>query len=222
MDREKMTGPSANAKKEFICWAQNHTCLICNYPLELHKHLHHIISKDDYGPDHYLNLVALCPNHYYLVERIKRFIIPNHGSSSNQWLKIGQAALQLYSELPEGKKQILDILSKPHKLSNVIKNCAYGEFIEKIAEDLMIEDANLLNSINKKRPRIFLSPSSYRIVDMATDKKAEGIASQIGLGFYSEVISAHMISLNLPYRAIINDSEPNEANSADARSRAAD
>lgn len=217
-----MTLLSANAKKEFICWAQNNTCLICSYPLELHKHLHHIISKDDFGPDHYLNLVALCPNHHYLVERIKRFIIPRQSRSSNQWLEIGQAALQLRREMPEDKQQILDILSRPHKLSNVIKNGVSGDFIERAAEDLMKEDAKLLDAINKKRPRIFLSPSSYRIVDNEADKQADDIAGQVGLGFFSEVISSHMKRLNLPYRAIINDSAPNKANSTDSKNGAAD
>jgi hypothetical protein len=91
------------------------------------------------------------------------------------------------------------------------------DFIKQAARDLMIEDAKLLDAINRKRPRIFLLPSSYRIVDNEADKKAADIGGQIGLGFYSEVISSHMISLNLPYRAIINDSEPNNANSADAK-----
>jgi len=206
-----MTRLSAIAKKRFINWAQKNTCLLCSYPLALHKHLHHIIAKDDGGPDHYLNLVALCPNHHWLVERIKRHIIPNQRSSSIQWLKAGNAALQLYNEMPEETQQTLDILSNPHKLSNVIKDGVPGHLIERTANDLMLEDARLLNDINKTRPRIFLPPNSYRIADDLADTQAERIAVQVGLGFYSKVISAHMERLNLPYKTIIKGAEPNKA-----------
>ncbi len=200
----------ASKEKNFINWAQKNTCLLCSYPLTLHKHLHHIIARDDGGPDHYLNLVALCPNHHWLVERIKRHIIPKQGSSSSQWLKAGIAALQLYKELPEETQRALDILSKPHRLSNVIKEGVPEHLVERAANDLMIEDAKLLNDINKTRPRIFLPPDSYRIADDLADAKAEEIAGQVGLGFYSEVISAHMERLNLPYKAIIKEAEPNK------------
>lgn len=200
-----MTRLSASVEKKFINWAQKNTCLLCSYPLALHKHLHHIIAKDDGGPDHYLNLVALCPNHHCLVERIKRHIIPNQGSSSSQWLKADIAALQLYNEMPEKTQRTLDILSKPHKLSNVIKDGVPGHLMGRAANDLMIEDARLLNDINKTRPRIFLPPDSYLIADDSADTQADKIAVQVGLGFFSEVISAHMEKLNLPYKAIIKD-----------------
>lgn len=207
-----MTRLSASAEKKLINWAQKNTCLLCSYPLELHKHLHHIIAKDDGGPDHYLNLVALCPNHHWLVERIKRHIIPNQGSSSSQWLKASIAALQLYNELSEETQRTLDILSKPHQLSNVIKDGVPGHLIERAANDLMIEDAKLLNGINKTRPRIFLPPDFYRSADDSADTEADKIAGQVGLGFYSEVITAHMERLKLPYKAIIKDAESNKAN----------
>jgi len=206
-----MTRLSKKPEKKFINWAQKNTCLFCSYPLALHKHLHHIIAKDDCGPDHYLNLVALCPNHHWLVERIKRNIIPNQGSSSSQLLKTGIAALQLYNELSEETQRTMDILSKPHNLSNVVKDGLPGHLMERAANDLMIEDARLLNDINKTRPRIFLPLDSYRIADDSADTEADKIASQVGLGFYSEVISAHMEGLNLPYKAITEDAGPNKA-----------
>lgn len=204
-------------EKSFISWAQKNTCLLCSYPLALHKHLHHIIAKDDQGPDHYLNLVALCPNHHWLVERIKRHIIPNQGSSSKHWLRVGVAALQLYKELSEDTRHTLDVLSKPHRLSNVIKDGVPDHLLEKAAKDLMMEDARLLDDINKKRPRIFLSSDYFQVADDLVDAQAEKIVGQVGLGFYSEVISAHMRRLNLQYKAIIKEAEPNQANSADAK-----
>jgi len=70
---------------------------------------------------------------------------------------------------------------------------------------------------SKKRPRIFLSSDCFRVADDLVDAKAEKIVGQVGLGFYSEVISAHMERLNPPYRAIIKEAEPNQANSADAK-----
>lgn len=214
-----MTQICGIAEKKFIIWAQRNTCLLCSYPLALHKHLHHIIAKDDLGPNHYLNLVALCPNHHYLVERIKRYIIPNQGSSSKDWLDAGNAALQLYKELGEDTQHTLDILSKPHKLSNVIKGEVPGHLLETAAEELMMEDVKLLDDTNKKRPRIFLSSEYFRVADDLADEQAEKKLAQVGSGFYSEVISAHMERLNLPYRAIVKDPEPNNLFQRIAKSR---
>lgn len=126
--------------KTFIILAQKNICLLCDYPLALQKHFHHIIAKDDGGPDHYLNLVALCPNHHWLVERIKRHIIPNQSSLSNHWLKSSMAALQLYEDLPEEAKRILDILSKPHKMSKVLSREVPEDFLNEATNDLIKED----------------------------------------------------------------------------------
>jgi hypothetical protein len=191
--------------RRFISWAQNNTCLLCKYSLALHKHFHHIIAKDDGGPDHYLNLVALCPNHHWLVERIKRHIIPTQGTSSDYLLKISTAALQLYDELDEQIRHTLDILSKPHELSGVVKGGVTDDLLEKAAHDVMMEDARLLDDINKKRPRIFLSPDFFRIPDDLVEKQAYEMAGQVGLCIYSEVITAHMVRLHLPYKAIKED-----------------
>jgi hypothetical protein len=198
-------------ERRFINWAQKNTCLLCSYPLALNKHLHHIIARDDGGPDHYLNIVALCPNHHWLVERIKRQIISNQGSSSIDWLETGQAALHLYNELSEETRHTLDILSKPHRLSGVIRGGVPEHLLEKAAYDLMMEDARLLHDINKKRPRIFLPLGSNRIPDDSADTHVDKLAAQVGSGFYSEVISAHMERLNLPYKAFLKESEPNES-----------
>lgn len=188
--------------KSFIIWAQKNTCLLCGYPLNLHKHFHHIIAKDDGGPDHYLNLVALCPNHHWLVERIKRHIIPAQGTCSDYWLKISTAAWQLYNELDEQIRRTLDILSNPHKLSGVVKSGVPEDLLGKAAYDVMMEDARLLDCINKKRPRIFLSSDCFSIPDDLIEKQADKMVSQVGLGFYSEVITAHMVKLHIPYKAI--------------------
>lgn len=214
-----MTQTCGTAEKEFIIWAHRNTCLVCSYPLALYKHLHHIISKDDLGPNHYLNLVALCPNHHYLVERIKRHIIPNQGSSSKQWLDAGSAALQLYKELEKDTQHTLDILSKPHRLSNVIKGGVPDDLLQKAAEELMTEDVRLLDDINKKRPRIFLPLRYVRVPNDLADEQAEKIVAQIGSDFYSEVISAHMERLKLPYRAITNNPKPKNVFQRIAKSR---
>lgn len=199
----------SNRDRSFISWAQRHTCLLCQYPLALHKHFHHVIAKDDGGPDHYLNLVALCPNHHWLVERIKRHIIPVQGTLSENWLKTATAARQLYDYLDEPIRHTLDILAKPHELSSVVKTGVPEDLLEKAAHDLMMEDAQLLNDVNKKRPRIFLPTESSDFSDNIADTQAEKMASQASLGFYSEVITAHMINLHLPYKVIIKDREPN-------------
>lgn len=190
---------------EFIKWAQNNTCLLCNYPLDLYKHLHHIIAKDDGGPDCYLNLVALCPNHHFLIERIKRYIIPNQRNPSDKWLKSGTAALKIYHELSEELRRIVDILTKPLRMPNAIKKGISDNLKRKAAEDLMEEDAKILDTINKKRPRIFLPFNFLETVDDSIDVKAVEIARQIGTGIYLEIITMHMNSLNLPYVDVENN-----------------
>ncbi len=193
---------SEQRQRDFIIWAQRNACLLCKYPLDLHKHFHHVIAREDGGPDHYLNLIALCPNHHWLVERIKRHIIPAQHSQSASLLKAGTAALQLYNELDEQTRRTLDVLSMPHQLSGVVQRGVPKELTERAAQDLMMEDAKLLYEVNSKRPRIFLSPESCRLPDEVADGQAEKMATQKSLGYYSEVITAHMQNLHLPYKAI--------------------
>ena len=185
----------SNGDSGFISWAQRHTCLLCKYPLALHKHFHHVIARDDGGPDHYLNLVALCPNHHWLVERIKRHIIP--GTQSDHWLKTGTAALELYNELDGRTRRIFDVLSKPHKLSSVLRGRVREDLLERAERELMMEDARLLDDVNKERPRIFLPRTFSGCLDSTVDSHAEKMASQAGLNFYSEIITAHMVNLRL-------------------------
>jgi hypothetical protein len=168
-------------------------------------HRHHIIAKDDGGPNRYLNLVALCPNHHFLIERIKRYIIPNQRNPSDKWLKSGTAALNIYHELSEELRRIVDILTKPLRMPNAIKKGIPDNLKRKAAEGLMEEDAKILDTINKKRPRIFLPFNFFRVNDDSIDVKADEIAKQVGTGFYSEIITMHMNNLNLPYAAIKND-----------------
>jgi hypothetical protein len=186
----------------FIKWSQKNTCLFCNYPLDLYKHLHHIIAKDDGGPNHYLNLVALCPNHHFLIERIKRYIIPNQRNPSDKRLKSGTAALNIYHELSEELRRIVDILTKPLRMPNAIKKGIPDNLKRKAAEDLMEEDVKILDTINKKRPRIFLPFNFLGTVDDSIDVKAGEVANQIGTGIYLEITIMHMNSLNLPYMAV--------------------
>ena len=57
---------------ELIRWSQKDKCLLCDFPLVFRCHKHHIIPHSKSGPDHYYNLIGLCPNHHGMIEELKR------------------------------------------------------------------------------------------------------------------------------------------------------
>ena len=60
--------------RELISAEQDWHCLLCDFPLKLSGHLHHVVPRDLGVPDHFLNIVALCPNHHAAVEMIRHYI----------------------------------------------------------------------------------------------------------------------------------------------------
>jgi len=206
--------------RNFVKWSQKDKCLLCSYQIRLH--IHHIIAVDDCGPEHHFNLVALCPNHHYLVEYIKRHVT----RKDNTNLKKNLNALEIYNSLEDGTKDILDILSKQHPLSEAIKTIKKipKELIDSFVHQLLEADINLLESINRLRPRIFLEPPSLlnliKGIDnpyersllsdinlqQLIDQEASKFNQHVGHSIYVNVITDHMNNLGLPYKAILDDS----------------
>jgi hypothetical protein len=186
----------------FIVWSQNASCLVCDYSLHLRANWHHIIARDDLGPDHYLNIVALCPNHHYLLEHLKREIIPHEKRSSDNWLIEAKAAQQLYNKLQEDVRELFDILSKPHRLTEPIKSGIPQHLIEAFIIDVIKTDLSLLHYVNMKRPRIFSKFNCAGSHDNDHGLDVIKVAKQISATFYTEVISAHLANLHLPYWSV--------------------
>jgi hypothetical protein len=63
---------------ELIYAEQDWRCLLCEFPLKLSGQLHHGVPRDLGGPGHFLNVVALYPNHHAAVEMVRRHIAPSH------------------------------------------------------------------------------------------------------------------------------------------------
>lgn len=203
--------------RQFIKWAQKGRCLLCPYPL--HLHLHHVISVDDCGPDHYLNLVALCPNHHYLVEIIKREVAPKEKHNFGKWLNTAKKAMEVRGWMTPEAVQILDILSHPHPMTGFRAEAKYGDVMDLLAQEVVDEDVKLLGSVNSRRPRIFIgspsemkahrrkqsifSPESLENTELQRelDDKALELLEHVRPGVYAEVITAHLQALGFPFEA---------------------
>jgi len=183
--------------QNFIKWSQQERCLVCDYPVDLGVNWHHIIARDDGGPDHYLNIVALCPNHHRLVEKLKRLVIPIEKRSSPQWLRGANAAKRMYDKLDIDVRALFDILSKPHPLTDPIHTEIPHRFVGAFATEVIEADKVLLKNVNQKRPRIFLPFDCVGAQDDGLDQYALLIAQKIGPDFYSAVVNAHMLNLEL-------------------------
>ncbi len=58
--------------RDLIRWSQKDKCMLCDFPLVFQCHMHYIIPYSNGGPDHYYNLIGLCPNHNGMIEVLKR------------------------------------------------------------------------------------------------------------------------------------------------------
>ncbi len=186
----------------FIIWSQEANCLVCDYSLHLRLNWHHIIAREDFGPNHYLNMVAVCPNHHYLLEHLKREIIPHEKRSSDNWLRKAKAAEHLYNKLQEDVRILFDILSKPYRLTEPIKSGIPQHLIEAFIIDVIQDDLSLLHNVNMKRPRILLPFKYIGSHDSEIGLETIRVAKQTSATFYTEVISSHLANLNLPYWSV--------------------
>ena len=137
--------------REILEFAQDGACLLCPVPLRFYD-VHHIIADDDKGPDHILNLVALCPNCHRVVETVRRCVAPR---TSTEWPIRGRAALEYMNDLSSSKRTWFNILSEPHPLRKQIQTEIPEHLRQQFAHDLAIEDAKLLLRFHAAFPNIF-------------------------------------------------------------------
>ncbi len=147
--------------RDFVNRHQNGRCLVCPFPLTLGSHLHHVIARDDRGPHHLLNLVALCPNHHLVLERVRRHIAPKETHSHPEWLMRGQAALSVLDTLGATERRVFDQLSEPHPLRQPIASGVEPKFQAILAHDVALADVKILLAANLARPSALLA---WRIV----------------------------------------------------------
>jgi len=147
--------------RRHVKWSQKGACLLCSYSTG--HHMHHVIPKSKGGPDHHLNLVALCPNHHALVEKLKRHALSQTGgatyeSSNHNWLRQVKGAIASIQELDSSVYPILALLSTPCY-------CVDRDAVERVrrgdqhaAGIVKSIDVELLTRVNRYRPRIHLRP----------------------------------------------------------------
>lgn len=145
-----------NLKRKLVHLEQEGSCLLCDYPLLLGCHLHHVIASDDKGPDHPLNLVGLCANHHTVLECVRRHVAPKETHGSGSWLQRAQAALKIIEGLPEERRRLFNELAEPHPLRREIREGVEPKWRTALAADIAQADARLLLGINRARPRIVL------------------------------------------------------------------
>lgn len=183
---------------------QNGRCLLCDYPLPVGCHLHHVIARDDGGPDHLLNLIGLCPNHHTLLECVRRHVAPTEVRRSSRWLCRGKAAIQMVEVLTDASKKAFRALSEPHPLREAMRCAQKSRFQRDLAIAVAGEDLKLLSVTNKLRPRIILAcriTQGEALQQKSNVDWRESIAhaeDTICARDFSEIVQLHLLSLKLP------------------------
>lgn len=186
---------------------QEDSCFICDFPIILGCHLHHLIPHDVQGPDHILNLIGLCPNHHKVFESVRRNVAPKEAQRSTAWLQRGRAALQVVEALPEDQRQLFNDLSEPYPLREVIKAGVDSEFRITLAEDIARKDAQLLLKIYKVRPSMVLlwRIQQAKIAEPRTeddwDKAIIDTRETLCTTDFREVVMRHLHNLDLPFES---------------------
>ena len=208
--------------KLFIRWAQKDRCFLCMFPLVIYCHYHHIISVDDGGADHYLNLVGLCANHHGMMENLKRTrdpatpIIGTDHPEMGQWHYKSQAALAEFELLAPGDRNAMNHLLSPywksdHSVYDIFKNHEPSKKLQ-LARMIITRDIELLKEINSKRPRIFFPRPAIRMavndpynllltgqveLQTAIDRVVNSNANNITGEEYDLVVAQHLLKLGL-------------------------
>ena len=135
---------------------QNGLCLVCAFPLELGAHVHHVIAREDRGPDHELNLVALCPNHHGVLELVRQHIAPNETHQSLRWGARAGAAAGFLRSMPGHLRVLFDCLSQPHPLREPIRHGVDASLRLQLAHQIATADTRLLLETNLARPALLI------------------------------------------------------------------
>lgn len=210
--------------RHFVRWAQKDRCFLCTFPLVIYCHVHHIISVENCGPDHYLNLIGLCANHHDMLENLKRTQTPSNsliGTSHPkmvQWHYKIQAALAEFDKLEYAHRKAMDRLLAPY-LQSGDSLCGIFEKDELLKLPLVRmvvdRDIELLKEFNSIRPRIFfkmVGSGSYDLLridqvelQMTIDQAVSMNVHNVGSDAYDLVVAEHLLKLGLPGSRNVND-----------------
>src|SRR5208337_3735246 len=206
----------------FVRWAQRDRCFLSSFPLVIYCHFHHVISVDNCGPDHYLNLIGLCANHHGMLENLKRTRNPSNSIIGTihpkmmRWHYKAKAALAEFDALASGPRKAMNQLLNPYWKSDDLV-CGIFEKHEPsiklpLARMVINHDIELLKEINSLRPRIFFpsptittvgsDPYSLLLTDQvelqtAIDQLVSTNVHNIGDEEYDHAIVLHLLKLGL-------------------------
>lgn len=192
-------------KRELVHLGQEGSCLLCDYPLLLGCHLHHVIASDDQGPDHPLNLVGLCPNHHTVLECVRRHVALKETHGGGGWLQRAQAAIQIVERLPDQPRRLFDTLAEPHPLQREMREGVDPRWQTALAADIARADARLLLGINRARPRIVLlwrirrGDAAEPKSDDEWTKATAAVSETLHAADFREVVTQHLSALALPF-----------------------
>lgn len=155
-----------NKMKDFVCWSQKDTCLLCSFPLVIHCHLHHVISVKDSGPEDEFNLVGLCANHHGMIENLKKTNSPSlsklgtNDRGVKKWAyKINAAMKMLDSLNSEGRKLVnLFLAPYPNSSKQSISKIFHNDDPHMnvgICRMLINKNVRLYKEVNQSRPRVY-------------------------------------------------------------------
>lgn len=164
-----------------------------------------MIARDDRGPHHPLNLVALCPNHHLVLERVRRHISPKETHSNTEWLTLAQAAVSVLDTLGTTERRLFNLLSEPHPLHQPIVSGVELRFQAILAHDVALADVKMLLAANLVRPSALLAwriakgrapepkgPSEYQEAITALPESASALD-------VIDVVERHLRLLALPF-----------------------
>jgi hypothetical protein len=192
-------------KRRVLELEQNGTCLVCNYPLILGCHIHHVIAHEHGGPDHPLNLVAFCPNHHTVLEHVRHHVAPSAAQRNAGWLTRATAALEVIKVMPEETGNLFSVLAEPYPLHEPLRQGVPASYRTYLAADVARADAKLLLTINRRRP-FLLAIWLYKqkglplptTDDGWTRAKSEATAN-VGPGDFASIVRVHLDALGLPF-----------------------
>jgi HNH endonuclease len=179
--------------------------LLCPFSLHLFKHHHHIIPVEDGGPDHVLNVVALCPNHHVVLEQIRRHIAPQGKHRTSDWLYKAEGAVDVIKQLEPAMKALMDQLTETDTLLEEYRRGIPGNLHRAFARHLAAKRAKLLKQANIARPRMLVIyrhalaetplPTSEQEWQLACDSAIESVS----VAFFKDVLETQLRTLGLPF-----------------------
>jgi hypothetical protein len=192
--------------RDVLRWAQNDRCLVCDFPLSLGCHLHHVIARDDLGPDHPLNLIGLCPNHHEVIETGRRHVSPRENSFERRVVRTctggdkgsGKPTAATASALRHS-------FNSTHKFRNEIRGIETidPKYRALLAFEIAPQIRRCCYLINKARPRLLLIYEQSRGVAATPtrqedeDSLAQEAVSRVRQSDFARVVELHLTPIGL-------------------------